>query len=398
MHWLVGTTLGTILAFSGLTGGLMAFGPEITDFFAGAYQKLEVQPQGALGVAALHAKIRDAYPEKTLTQLMLYEDPQKPARVQFAAPPGQRGPTGPRPESRLVNPYTGELLPDRPMAHRVEWFMLFLRDIHQGHWAGPGTISSIAATLVGLGSVFLFFMALSGLYLHWPRGIAARRWSTWFKINPKLKGRAFLWNLHTVLGTCVLLVYLVIAHSGAFQNGEMSWYGNAVRSLFGLPLLAERGPPGAEGPPPAAGGPGMGGPGMAGGPGMGGPPPGAGASGAPRGVTIIYMNAESYVNADTEAINAKTARLDTTTGIVTPQAEGATPNSFGEKLAANNQIIHEGRIFGKGGVLIVMLAALCMPVFYVSGWMMYLDRRRRKQAAKIKAHQVSPKLDAAAVD
>lgn len=383
VHWFVGITLGTMLAFSGLTGGLMAFGPELTDLLSGAYTKIEAQPS-KLSAAALYAKISEANPEKKVTELMLYEDPQRLARVQFAAPPGPMGPTGPRPETRFANPYTGELSPAKPLGRGVELFMSFLRDIHQGHWSGPGTISKIAATLVGLGAVFLFLMALSGLYMRWPRGVAARKWRTWFKINPKLKGRAFLWNLHTVLGTCVFLVYLVIAHSGAFQNGEMSWYGNSVRAMVGLEPMAEGGPPG--------GGPEMGGPPANGG--VGGPSTGAGPFGGPamppwpQGVSVIYMNDQSYIDADAVAIDARSTWLNPATGA---EAAVATPvpKSFGEKLAANNQIIHEGRIFGKAGVLIVMLAALCMPVFYISGWMMYLERRRKKRSSLVRSPAVN---------
>lgn len=373
VHWFVGITLGTLLAFSGLTGGLMAFGPELTDFFSGAYQKVAVQTNGPLSVNELYTKVRAAHPDKTITQLMIYVDPQRPARLQFAAPPGPRGPTGPRAETRFVDPYSGELLPARAFGQDIEGFMSWLRDVHQGHWAGPGTLSKIAATLIGLATVCLFLMALSGLYMRWPRGIAARRWQAWLKINPKLKGRPFLWNVHTVIGTCVLLAYLVSAHSGAFQNGEMSWYGNAVRSLVGLPPVREAGPPGAMagGPPPMEA------------PDAGGPPMGEGGPGMSRGVRVFYMSGDSYINADAVVVNAKSAQLDPTTGNLTSVAE-VTPRTFGEKLAANNQILHEGRLFGKVGVLIMMLAALCMPVFYITGWMMYLERRRRAHAVKAK--------------
>ena len=54
---------------------------------------------------------------------------------------------------------------------------------------------------------------------------------------------------------------------------------------------------------------------------------------------------------------------------------------FGAKLVAYNQIIHEGRILGRFGTFLVMLAGFAMPAFYVTGWMMYLKRRRARRAA-----------------
>ncbi|MGC3980417.1 MAG: PepSY-associated TM helix domain-containing protein [Steroidobacteraceae bacterium] len=389
-HWLLGITLGTFLAFSALTGALMAFGPELTMLFQGGYQRIDAQPSGQLDPVALYSKVRADHPERTPQQLLMFADTQRPAVVKFAALPGGTGPMGPHPQSRVLNPYTGELLPEKTLGTRVEWFMTWLREIHQGHWGAPGGFYKVIATLIGLATVMLFFMALSGLYLRWPKGIAARKWQTWFKLNTKLKGRAFLWNLHTVLGTAVLLVYLVFAHSGAFQNGEMSWYGSAVRSVLGVPQQV--GPPGGAGPGPGGMAAGMGGgpgPAQGAGPGpgsgmSGGPPQGGFAPGMQRGpmnVRVYFMTEDSYINADGTVVNAKSAQIDVARSVLMNQTDIAKPATLGASLAANNQNIHEGRIFGKAGVLVMMVGALCMPVFYVSGWMMYLDRRRRKKAS-----------------
>lgn len=392
-HWLVGVTVGTILAFSGLTGGLMAFGPELTTWFSGGYHSVAAPAPDAqpLSAQALYQAVHDAVPDRPITEVMTFADPHRPARVTFASQATYIGPTAPIAETRVIDPYTGQLLPARPAGHAVARFMSWLRDVHQGHWGAPGaTAPNVGGFVIGLGSVLLFFMALTGLYLRWPRGRAARNWRSWLKIYPRLKGRAFLFNLHTVFGTFVLLVYLVIAHSGAFQS-QMSWYGNGVRALVGLPALQEGPPGGAPGGGPGAGpgGPGAApgaGPGGAGGPGAG--PGGPGGPGDPNAgrlagpvnaVNLVYMGPGAYIDADNGEINARTSVLDLKTGTITPQAADPPATTFGQKLAANNQIIHEGRIFGRAGTAVVMCAALCMPVFYVTGWMMYLGRRRQKR-------------------
>jgi sulfite reductase (NADPH) flavoprotein alpha-component len=43
--------------------------------------------------------------------------------------------------------------------------------------------------------------------------------------------------------------------------------------------------------------------------------------------------------------------------------------------------LHSGSFFGTPGVLAFFLASLAMPVFTITGWMLYLDRRSRKLAA-----------------
>ena len=402
LHWFVGITLGAIMAFSGLTGGLMAFGPELTNYFSGAYEQVAVLPQGHLEPAALYAKIQAAQPDKSIAKLTIYDEPGRLAKVTYARPAGSMGPMSARAEMQNVNPYTGELLPIKPAGRAVNIFMMWLRDVHQGHWGSPGGISDWASIAIGLGSVLLLGMALTGIYMRWPRGKAMRNWRSWLKIHPKLKGRAFLWNLHAVFGTCAFLIYLIIAHSGAYQNGEMRWYGNAARSVFGVPLLAERGA-GGGGPNGQAGmgaGPtansetnpienpsmGMSAAGFApGGAGPGsGPGSGSGPQGMPnnmQGVSVVYMSEESYIDSDTDEINARAATLNPTTGALTPKPAQATTGALGETFDRNNQIIHEGRVFGPIGSFLFMLAGLSMPVFYITGMMMYLQRRRRKQRA-----------------
>ncbi|MFT3907542.1 MAG: PepSY-associated TM helix domain-containing protein [Steroidobacteraceae bacterium] len=385
LHWILGISIGTMMAFSGLTGAMLAFGPQLTDYFSGANEPVAIAGQ-PLDAAQLYERVHRARPDRQITKLYLYEEAGKPALVTYAALRSSNpGPTAPQSEVQRVNPYTGDLLPVKPVGRALRRFELWLRDVHQGHWFGPGTGSTIAAWFIGFGAVTLFVMALSGLYMRWPRGRSMRRWSAWFAINIRLKGRVFLFNLHAVLGTCAFVGLLVLAHSGAFQNGEMSWYGHAVRKLTGAPAQEERrgpppgmgagmGPPGvsAQSGPPPGGAPPMGGPGMGG---MGG-----------SSVVVYYMNAASYVNADTIETNVRRARLDTTNGTLQPLTE-SVPRTFGEKLVANNQNIHEGRIFGWGGTLVLMLSALMLPVFYITGWMMYLQRRRRAAGRKVEAQR-----------
>lgn len=70
--------------------------------------------------------------------------------------------------------------------------------------------------------------------------------------------------------------------------------------------------------------------------------------------------------------------------IVPAGNDDAAENSFGQMLVDRNQEIHEGRIFGVVGVSLMMTAGFAMPVFYITGWMMYLKRRRRERSLKRK--------------
>lgn len=404
-HWLVGITLGTMLAIMGLTGGLMAFDKEISRFFLGAYSQTPPQQVDMLSLVELYQRVHTANPTRVMLALTPASD-GRAAQVEFAtgatSGPGL-GNGDNRNEIRLVNPYTGALLPESSLSQSVQGFMAWLREIHQGHWLPPNDpIGKIIFSSVGICAVFLFGMALTGLYLRWPRGRAARSWSAWFKINWQVKGRAFLWNLHTVLGTLVFIPYLISAHSGALQNSTVGWYGNTIRSLVGAP---QAGPPGGPGMDAGPGG-------MGSGTGMQAGPPQVRPAmplddsklwsafllelpafkTATMQITRLPNQAAefAYVPLDADSEDRGVVVVDTVAGTVRNTPVSAVPSlSFAEFVVEKNQDIHEGRIFGKLGVLVMMLAALSMPVFYVTGWMMYLQRKKRQRATAVNLQKKS---------
>jgi sulfite reductase (NADPH) flavoprotein alpha-component len=51
----------------------------------------------------------------------------------------------------------------------------------------------------------------------------------------------------------------------------------------------------------------------------------------------------------------------------------------GEKLVASILMLHTGGFFGVLGQIAFALASLTMPLFAVTGWMLYLDRRRARR-------------------
>ncbi|MGC3982436.1 MAG: PepSY-associated TM helix domain-containing protein [Steroidobacteraceae bacterium] len=393
VHWLVGITLGAVLCMSGITGGLMAFDKEIGNYLLGAHRLLPSQPN-PLSIRELYARIHADHPERVVAALTVTE--QHPTIVEFAEPSSVlRGITelnfgDDRNERWLVDPHTGQLLSQTAAAQNWQRFMAWLRQIHQGHWFPRTTIGQAIYNSVGIATAFLFFMALSGLYLRWPRGKALSG-RAWFKIHWRLKGRPFLWNIHSVLGTLALVAYLISAHSGAFQNGTVSWYGKTVRALVGAPQPT---PPG--GSPP--GGAGMGAGGM------------NGAANLKTTVAIpavapdisplwnsFFAEVPAFQHAvltvsrpprlarftytpidDLDAAAYVDIDIATATLAKHIHAGEAPSMSVADFIVTRNQDLHEGRVFGIAGVTLMMLASFAMPVFYVTGWMMYLKRRKRR--------------------
>ena len=71
------------------------------------------------------------------------------------------------------------------------------------------------------------------------------------------------------------------------------------------------------------------------------------------------------------------ASLDPATGAVLSH-ERFTDKTTGEHIYASVFPLHSGSYFGFIGVLLWGLASLMMPVFFVTGWLLYLGRRKAK--------------------
>lgn len=53
--------------------------------------------------------------------------------------------------------------------------------------------------------------------------------------------------------------------------------------------------------------------------------------------------------------------------------------TLGGQLMTSIYALHRGSFFGPVGVVVMMFSSLMMPVFFITGWMLYLDRRKKKR-------------------
>lgn len=371
LHWLFGISAGLVLALMGITGAAYSFQDEILRALNPETLKVEVREQGVLPPAELVRRI-EAAEGKTVSGLWVETGGDHAARVFFTPPPGER-----RGPMRWFDPYTGELL-GHPTGQQFFGLMLQLhRFLAMGEF---GKQITAACTLI------LIFFCLSGLYLRWPR--KAGNWRAWLTLDWSRKGRSFNWDLHAVAGTWCLAFYLLAALTGLFWSYD--WYRE------GLNRLLSDAPAGQQGKSGERRGEGRARPGMQA---PSGPPlvvdydalwksiretagptlsaynlrlPPAG--GQPAQVFYLLEDA-----AHPRALNRIT--LDPATGKVA-RSERYTEKSFKAQLLASVYALHVGEYFGLAGRILMMLASLAMPLFFITGWLLYLDRRRKKRAAK----------------
>jgi len=354
LHWIFGITVGIVLAIVGATGALLSFEQQIVASLARDSRQVEANGRTPLAPAELLTRVAANEPDKRIAGLNIAREPGATVRVTFA----------PR-EQRYVDPYTGSLLP--AASGGAETFFRNVRQLHRWLMLGELGDRDIGRQIVGASTLLLIFMALTGLYLRWPRGRAARRLRTWFVPDFRLKGRAFLWNLHSVIGTWVLPVYLVIALTGLQWSYE--WYRDGLYSIAGV----ER-PAGGEGGPREA----------------------RGKADIPSftrawetfsrevpGFTAVNVNLAAapdrplefrYLDAQPSHERAFNTLAIDKEGQVS-KSERYQDKKLAARLVSSIFPLHSGSYFGLVGVIIFLIASLMMPLFTVTGWLMYLRRR-----------------------
>ncbi len=72
-------------------------------------------------------------------------------------------------------------------------------------------------------------MSCQVIYLRWPKRHSFKQW---FAIKPQLKGRNFIWDLHAVVGTWVVIFYLILACTGLYWSYD--WWRNGMFKVMGV--------------------------------------------------------------------------------------------------------------------------------------------------------------------
>ncbi|AYC34281.1 flavodoxin [Pseudomonas cavernae] len=373
LHWFFGITAGLVLALMGVTGALYSFEGEIMRALNPDTLRVQVRESGVLPPAELVPKL-EAAAGKTVSGLWVDPRGDSAARVFFTPPAGER-----RGPMRYFDPYSGELLGEPTGQQFFELMLQLHRFLAMGE---TGKQITAASTLA------LLFFCLSGLYLRWPR--QAGNWRAWLTLDWARKGRSFNWDLHAVAGTWCLLFYLLAAVTGLYWSYD--WYREGLNKLLAdAPAGEQRGKPGERRGEGRQGGRGM--------PAPSGPPlvvdyaavwqsiqTAAGPQMTAYNLRLPPVGGQPatvfYLLADAEHPRAlNQIQLDPASGQVA-RHERYADKSFKAQLLTSVYALHVGEYFGLPGRILMLLASAAMPLFAITGWLLYLDRRRKKRAIR----------------
>ncbi|MDE1529062.1 sulfite reductase flavoprotein subunit alpha [Pseudomonas carnis] len=360
LHWFFGITAGLVLALMGVTGAAYSFQDEILRALNPTVLSVQKREAGVLPPAELVRKL-EAAEGKTVAMLWVESESGNAGRVSFTPPPGER-----RGQMRYFDPYTGDYLGDA-VGQDLFGFILQLHRFL--------AIGDTGRNITGACTLILLFFCLSGLYLRWPRQV--KSWRVWLTLDWRKKGRSFNWDLHSVFGTWCLLFYLLAALTGLYWSYD--WYNRGVTKLLSdapqNERMRKRGPA-PTGPAPVANydaiwssiysnaGPDLSAynirmPAVAGQP-----------------ATVYYLLTSSPHDRALNQIN-----LDPATGEVKSHERYAS-KSLKAQLLTSVYALHTGSYFGLVGRIVLTVSSLLMPLFFITGWLLYLDRRRKKRQVR----------------
>lgn len=220
LHLAAGLVAGLVIAVMSFTGAALAFENEIVEWAERDVRRVEAPAHAAprLPLDELVARAREAVAtEARVTGVTVSADPLDAVSVNLGRDAGVY----------YVNPYTGEVRP--VVSTRTHDFMHLMEEWHRFLSLSDARRPLGKAITGGCNLAFLF-LALSGLYLWWPRAWTPRflRPALWFNGS---RGKARDWNWHNVIGFWSLPVLIVLTVSGAVIGYR--WAGNLVYRLAG---------------------------------------------------------------------------------------------------------------------------------------------------------------------
>ena len=365
VHWFLGITAGLVLAWMGVTGAIMTFREEMLEAISPALFAPGTPAGPDLAPDALVARIAAANPGYFVSRLDLETDRKRTHSAMVLKPDGKGWRIG------QVDRATGAWLGYAPGSAALD----AVADLHR--WLTlPGGSNLVGRQVTGICALALVFFALSGLYLRWPRRVTD--WRSWLVLDTHKTGRNFWRALHAVTGTWVFLAYLTSALTGLWWCYD--WYERGGTYLLTGKEVASS---------PA-------------------PPPVTSANTGPLSIDRAWAQFRQQTGNGYASVRIQLPSPGQAADAVTFEARPfsarhlrqvdrftyrpATGLILGRDFYDRRPLstvvaesifeLHRGSFFGLPGRIVIFTSSALMPLFTITGYLLYLSRRRRKREAR----------------
>jgi uncharacterized iron-regulated membrane protein/flavodoxin len=217
-HLLAGVTGGVVIFILSFTGFILMYEHQLVEYAERNVREIAVPGADArrLSLDEIVVKARERNPKAQPTGIVLRNQPTASVAVGF----GRDGAT-------YINPYNGAVLGKGSKLH--DWF----HDVIDWHrWLGmEGEGRATGRAITGACNLAFFWLAITGLYLWWPRSWHWRGLKSSLLFNPHLSGKARDWNWHNVIGFWSSAVLVVLTLTAAVMS--YPWANDLLYTLTG---------------------------------------------------------------------------------------------------------------------------------------------------------------------
>ena len=393
IHWFLGISAGLILSIMGVTGAIYSYEQPIQKWLNPESYTVQVEQKNKLTPAQIFQHFQHTDPTIKINSITINPDPTASSSINIVKEGARKG------YNMMINPYSAAVLPEI----KGREFFQFIQQLHRNL-----TVGEVGKQITGASALMLIYFVLSGLYLRWPKKHSVKQW---LFVKPKLKGRNFLWDLHAIVGTWVIIFYLLLAFTGLYWSYD--WWRNGMFKVMGVErpqpeMQANAQNKGAENKQSQL-------------PEINQNKPATTAQtehaqkGEGRGSKGLKPEQVSYaLNQTWTGFNAQVGReYSSITFNIPKKANGEMEVSFVDSIPQHERArnkatydyqasqikklelyedqklnqkimnsmlpVHRGSFFGPVYQFAAMLAALIMPLFFITGWMLYLKRRKQKR-------------------
>jgi uncharacterized iron-regulated membrane protein len=231
LHLLAGIVGGIVIFIMCVTGAALSFEKDIAKY-AEREMRYVTPPQDAnrLPVETILAKVSEARPQAKPASIALSNEPNAAWQVSLG-----------RGQTAFVNPYTGEITGEGAKG----WHSFFglMTDLHR--WiALSGDGRPVGKAITGACNLMFLFLAISGIYIWFPRRFSWKHFKAALTLRWKIKGKARDFNWHTVLGFWTSLVLIILTLTATVISYQ--WAGNLLYTITGneIPKPQQQGEPG----------------------------------------------------------------------------------------------------------------------------------------------------------
>lgn len=212
---------GLIITLVCFSGAMLVFENEANEWFRRDLYYVETLKESPLPMDKLLEKVATTLPDSVaVTGVSISSDPGRAYQVSLSKP---------RRASLYVDQYTGEV---KGKSERSGFFMFMFR-MHR--WLldsmNPGNEGIFwGKMIVGVSTLLLVFVLISGIVIWWPRTRKALKNS--LKITATKGWRRFWYDLHVAGGMYALIFLLAMALTGL--TWSFPWYRTAFYKVFGV--------------------------------------------------------------------------------------------------------------------------------------------------------------------